>query len=307
MVTDTSQDAMTVASALLETTGDALNSGDFDAFAACFKLPQTLSTMDGVRHLQTRDDMYRTFREVRAHYAALGLDRLDRWVEAALFDGSGVIRSAHVTHMLSATGQLLKPPFVSLSRLELHDGLWLISGNHYTVSAETDHGKALMSGGSLTAPDTPPKSTAEAVVQAHLDAVNRAYLSEDIDGLCASVQLPLFVQASRETQVFSSLDTLVPEFKRHCTQFKVHSVTDVVRTVTHAEMLGQRRIQATYRSHVLSGALLIIPAYKSTMTLQQGEDLNWRVTSIIHPMEHMTLEVKAEAEANNRGLRRRKS
>jgi hypothetical protein len=65
--------AFEVASSLLEITGKAIETGDFDTFAACFKLPQSLGTMDGIRKLTTRDDIRQVFDGVRRRYREMGL------------------------------------------------------------------------------------------------------------------------------------------------------------------------------------------------------------------------------------------
>ncbi|SMX46163.1 hypothetical protein [Maliponia aquimaris] len=287
--------AAEVATQLLEITGEALLSGAFDRFAECFRLPQVVATMDGARVLRTRDDLRRVFDEVRGLYAELGVARLDRWVEAALFDGPDRIRQAHVTHLLSKEGALLRPPFTDLAEIVREDGRWQVVGNQYTVETDTDHGRALLSAGVRPEAEAGPDSPAAAVFQGILDRVTRAFLTGDFETMFAAVQLPLFVQASQGTRVFATRDEVEADFRRYVTEFRVHGVTDAVRKVTSAEMVGARRITGGYRTHILSGAQLVVPAYKSAMTVEQGDDLAWRMTSIIHPMGHLTLTDKSEA------------
>lgn len=287
--------AAEVATGLLEITGEALLSGAFDRFADCFRLPQALATLDGARVLRTRDDLRRVFDEVRGLYARLGVARLDRWVEAALFDGADRIRQAHVTHLLSREGALLRPPFTDLAEIVREGGRWRVAGNQYTVEKGSDHGQALLSAGVRPEPVVGPDSPAAAVYQGILDRVTRAYLTDDFALLIGAVQLPLFVQASHRTMVFATREEVEADFRRYMTEFRVHRVSDAVRRVSHAEMVGTRRITGGFRTHILSGAQLVVPAYKSAMTIEQGEDMAWRMTSIIHPMGHLTLVDKSEA------------
>ncbi len=286
-------DAVVVASGLLEATGAALQSGDFDGFARCFHVPSTLATMDGVRCLSDMDALRDSFRQVRSHYAEQGIARLDRWVAAALFDGPDLIRSCHVTRFVGQGGTEPKPTVAALGRIErIGDGNWRIAGTQYSVHQDSDFGRALLGEARKIEVASASSTAAEAVFQHLLDRVTRAYLDDRIDLLQSAVQFPLFVQGSSTTQVLTSPEELTADFRRYRTQFLVHRVTDAVRRVTHAEQVGERRIQGGYRTHILSGHQLVVPAYTSAMTLEQGEDLNWRMTSVIHPMGHLTLETK---------------
>lgn len=291
-------DATEVASNLLEATGSAMQGGDFDGFARCFHLPTTLATIDGLRHLETSDQIKLTFDQIRAHYSEIGLEHLDRWIAAALFDGPNLIRSCHVTRFIDDNGQVLKAPVAALARLERIDGGdWRISGTQYTVHRDSDYGRALLGETRQIEVASAASTAAEAVFQNVLDTVTRAYLEDDFALLSEIVQYPMFVQGSRTTLVLNSSDDLEADFRRYRTQFLVHRVTDAVRMVTHAEQVGERRIQGGYRTHILSGHQLVVPAYTSAMTLEQGDDLTWRMTSVIHPMGHLTLESKAAARS----------
>ncbi|MGP6089528.1 hypothetical protein [Antarctobacter jejuensis] len=293
--------AFAVASGLLEATGATLRSGDFDAFARCFHLPNTLATIGGIRRLSNQQEMKQAFDEIRAHYDALDLGLLDRWIAAALFDGPDLIRSCHVTRFIDRGGAVTRPTVAALGRLERRDGGdWRISGTQYSVHQDSDYGKALLGEAKLIDAASAASTAAEAVFQSVLDKVTTAYLEDRSDILLNMVQFPLFVQGSRSTQVMTAPEDLLPDFRRYRTQFLVHRVTVVVRRVTHAEQVGNRRIQGGYRTHILSGEQLVVPSYDSAMTLEQGEDLNWRMTSVIHPMGHLTLDAKT-ADARDAG------
>lgn len=297
MMRETAEDAVAIAAELLEITGAALHSGDSDAFADCFHLPNTLATMDGLCLLETVEDVRNAFRKARAHYAEIGLARLDRRIVAALFDGADQVRNCFVTRFLDGNGHELRPSVASLGRAARIDGRWLITGTQYAVHKDSDQGRALLEPGPAIQLDAAGNTPAEAVFQNLLDRVTRAYLEDRFDLLEEAVQLPLFVQASESTKVFTTTADLEADFRRYMTRFLVHRVTDVVRRVTHAEQVGDRRIHGAYRTHILSDAQLVIPAYNSATTLEQGDDLAWRMTSIIHPMGHLTLDRESEAEA----------
>ena len=59
--------AKDVSERLLERTGTALMTGNFEKFADCFLLPQEMETFDGRRKVQTRDDLLEVFRGVTTH------------------------------------------------------------------------------------------------------------------------------------------------------------------------------------------------------------------------------------------------
>ncbi|MBV7396528.1 hypothetical protein [Mameliella sediminis] len=282
--------ARKVASGFLEATGQALLSGDFDLFRDCFRLPQSIVTVGGTRLLETETDLRQTFEEVRRHYARIGMERLDRWIEVALFDGPDVIRSCHVTHMLSQDGRLLNSPVLTLSRIVRAGDRWWIAGTQYSVPADGPHGQALLSANRDRDQAAQGGGAAEAIFQHHLDRVTRAYVEDRFDLLSEAVQYPLFVQASAGTMVIADQKALEEDFNRLTTQLRIHAVTDIVRRVQSAEIIGDRRIHGAYRTHILSGERLVIPAYKSAMTVEQGDDLNWRMTSVTHPIGHPTLQ-----------------
>ncbi|KHQ50463.1 hypothetical protein [Mameliella alba] len=282
---DTAHD---VAASLLAATGDALTTGDFELFRRNFRLPQAIATIGGTRTLRSDEDLRRTFDQIQAHYAEIGLHRLDRWIEVALFDGPDEIRSCHVTHMLSKSGKLLNTPILTMSRLLREGERWLIGGTQYTISAESAHGQALLSGGGPYRAQG-AGGAAEAIFQNHLDRVTRAYMEDRFDLLMAAVQLPLFLQASEGAILISDIQQLQEDFSRSITRLRVQSVSDIVRRVQSAEIIGEKRIHGTYRTHILSAEQLVIPAYKSAMSIEMGTDLNWRMTSVMHPIGHMTL------------------
>lgn len=280
--------AREVAARLLAVTGDALMTGDFELFREQFLLPQSIATIGGTRTLRTEEDMRRTFGQIQEHYAKIGLDRLDRWIQVALFDGPDEIRSGHITHMLSKSGKLLNRPILTMSRLQRVGDRWMIAGTQYTISAESPHGQALLSGGSPHSPQG-AGGAADAIFQNHLDRVTRAYMEDRFDLLMAAVQLPLFLQASEGAMLISDIPQMQEDFNRSVTRLRVQSVTDIVRRVQSAEVIGEKRIHGTYRTHILSRDQLVIPAYKSAMSIEMGEDLNWRMTSVMHPVGHLTL------------------
>ena len=285
-------EAADAAAALLDETGAALMSGDFDRFRPHFALPQGIATLDGARWLETEDDIRGIFREVVEHFRDIGVARIERTVDSALFDGPDRIHYSYTTRLLQADGGLARPAYPNLSTAGRRGMTWQVTGSQYSMRDGPAHRGALLAAGvvstkaeELAALGQP----AAAVFQHHLDAVTRAFLENDAALLERQTQLPFFMQKSKGTQVFTTPQDLRDDLKRYALEFKVHGVTDIVRLVKSVELVGKRRMHGTFRTHILRGTDLLIPAYVSAMTLEQGEDLQWRMTSLMHPMGHLTV------------------
>ncbi len=132
--------ASDIAEALLEITGDALLSGNFDAFAAVFHVPQVMATMAGPIHMETMDDMRRAFDEMHQHFKAIGVTEMVRTCVAADYKSSTRIESTHVSDLLH-NGKRLSEPYPVFSVLEKVDGDWKVTGGEYAL--EPSNGQAL--------------------------------------------------------------------------------------------------------------------------------------------------------------------
>ncbi len=132
--------ALKIAEAILEITGDALMTGDFDAFAAVFHVPQFMATMAGPVHMETVDDMRRCFDEMHQHFKGIGVTELVRACVAAEYKSPTRIESTHVTELLQ-NGKRLNEPYPVFSVLEKIDGDWKVTGGEYAL--EPSNGQAL--------------------------------------------------------------------------------------------------------------------------------------------------------------------
>lgn len=279
-------DAAGIAQASLDATGAALLAGDFAAFAHHFLLPATVATPDGARHLRDTADLRRTFDEVAEYYRSNGVTQLQRTVLTALFDGPDLIRHSHETRM-SAGDRLVRPPHQAHSLLRRIDGAWRVSESITGVSGSDSARDAL-----LGTNEAPPVGAPEvlAIVQGNVDTITHAYLDRDFDALAGAITLPLFKQGLRGAEVFTDLPMLHADFERYLAQMTMHGITDLVRVVKSAQMVGETRIHASHRTHVLARTRLLMPSYPSAITLEQGADHIWRLTSIMHPTDRPTLD-----------------
>ncbi|WP_375256936.1 hypothetical protein [Citreimonas sp.] len=282
--------AAAIAQRLVEQTGAAMLSRDFDAFAAYFRLPCLVATPEGARMLEHTDELRGIFERLSAHYLGFGDVTLDRRVIEAMFDGPDLLRFSFSTTAL-VDGTVAEATIAAHSTAARDGDTWHITDNHALVAQDSVQNTVLMHAG--LPEDTPaPVGTPEvlAIFQKNLDALTCAYFTGDFDRMRAAIALPLFKQGSRGPQLFATEDELRADFEKYLTEIRLRGITDLVRTVHSAHALGAARIHGTCRTHVLSGEQLVMPSYLSAITLEQGEDLAWRMTSIMHPLETMTLD-----------------
>ncbi|KUF11243.1 hypothetical protein [Pseudoponticoccus marisrubri] len=287
------EEAARIAQDMLDRTGAALIARDFDSFAAFFRLPKTLATEDGIRLLRNTADLRAAFDNACDHYAESGVTRLDRQVEAALFDGPEIIRFAHVTLLHGAEGPI-RAPYTSCSVIARLDEGWRVVDSQYALREASAHSAAVLKAGVTGEPGEPDEGAdrmdaVQTVFQSALDRMTEALLAQDYAAFRAGIALPFFMQGSESTSVLVEEDELEREFARSMTEFEVLGVTDLVRQVKGADMVGTRRIYGRYRTHILSGTRLVLPGYVSTMSLEQGADLEWRATTLMHPLGRLTL------------------
>ncbi len=132
--------AIDVSQALLEITGDALLSGDFDAFSAVFHVPQTMATMAGPIYMETVEDMQRAFDDMHTHFRAIGVTEMIRKCVSAEYKSPTRIESTHVSDLLH-NGKRLNEPYPVFSSLEKIDGQWKVTSGEYAL--EPSNGQAL--------------------------------------------------------------------------------------------------------------------------------------------------------------------
>ena len=279
--------ATSVASHHPAATGAALMEGDFDSFA----LPHAIATADRARLLETVETVREVFDPVTGQVRATGVTRLDRRAGSVLFDGSGHVHYGPVPPSRRRDGGLVKPHRASLRAEVRHDVRRRVARSRHAMTRGPRHSRAPLCTGSV-APEARQieflGQPAAAVFQATLDDVTRAFLTSDANLLLERIQLPVSMQKRGGNILFRTPDDLRADLECHAIEFRVRGVTDMVRSVKTVELVGARRMHGTYRTHVLRGNDLLIPSYVSAVTLEPGDDLQWRRTSVMHPIGHLT-------------------
>ena len=120
--------------------------GDFASFASCFKLPQTITTPQGIRTLKTTEDLRLLFEEVRSFFDTKGVKMITRNCVKADFAGEGAILMVHESFLLSPAG-LVRSPYEVFSIVERHAEGWHISFSDYAIGDSLDHCRVLSTAG----------------------------------------------------------------------------------------------------------------------------------------------------------------
>ncbi|SFS15590.1 hypothetical protein [Yoonia litorea] len=128
--------------AVLEVTGEALLSGDFEMFASVFQVPQTIVTLDQRISVATLDDLRRVFEGVHAHYVETGVVELDRKVVEAAYLSPTKVVSTHTTVTRSPThGETVRQPV--FSTIEKIGTTWKVTSGEYALDKNDGRAKAM--------------------------------------------------------------------------------------------------------------------------------------------------------------------
>ena len=137
--------AQTIAEDLLEITGRAIMTRDFDSFRSSFHLPQNIQTMGQSIYVETAEDLRRAFDQMCNHLEAIGVTDLVRFVAAAAYQSPDRITSTHVADLLR-DGKRLQDPYPAFSVLERFDDAWKITSCEYALEPMSGQALAIARG-----------------------------------------------------------------------------------------------------------------------------------------------------------------
>lgn len=120
--------------------------GDFDAMAPCFALPQEMDTFAGRRMVETLADLRTIFDAVHRHFQRSGVTDIVRHCVHAAWTGPDTIEAMHETRLLAGT-LLVQTPFPVLTHFRRTDGVWRIEASRYAIPDSPEHNAALMAAG----------------------------------------------------------------------------------------------------------------------------------------------------------------
>ena len=262
--------AKDVSEHLLRITAKALMTRDFDMFAACFHLPQTMNTMGRRVVAETRFDLRRVFESNCDHHEALGVTELRRECVAAIFHGENRVEATHLSTVL-ADGKEVMPPYPVFSVLEKSDTGWLIMSSEYALDDDSAVAKA------IHAAET-GDSEAEAIYQVHLDSATASLLRGDFDTFQHLVSIPHHMTTETVVIVVKSLSEMKDLFDQFSQMYANAGLTDFIRTVREAKFVGPDEIIGTHISHQIRNGQRILPPYPNRARLVRGSDGAWRET-----------------------------
>lgn len=151
------QDARSIAQNLLDMTGHAVMTRDYEMFWPHFNLPQTIMTPDGQRTSHNLDEFRQVFEAIHDHLISQKVTDLIRSCVAADFKSENVIETTHVSHVMSGA-QRIAEPYPVFSVLHALDGRWKIMSSDYAVEPKSSISRALMSS-SVAEPKVPSSQT----------------------------------------------------------------------------------------------------------------------------------------------------
>lgn len=131
-----------VSELLLQKSGEALRSGDFDSFNDCFLLPQELTTYSGRKMIETSEDLRAVFDGVREHFLMNNITDLVRYCVAAEYRDANTVVATHMSRPTSGA-IMVQAPYPVYSVLVRDAGTWKVAESHCAIENEPRHTKAL--------------------------------------------------------------------------------------------------------------------------------------------------------------------
>jgi len=125
--------AEALAHAFLDKTGTSILNGDFQTYASCFHLPQRVETFDGLKLLETENDLKSVYESVHNWLLKMGATDFSRHILAAEFRGEDVLGVAYETRIMRDT-ELLADPYPNYGRIARIDGTWKIVDGMYATN-----------------------------------------------------------------------------------------------------------------------------------------------------------------------------
>jgi len=146
-------EAVAVSDGLLVETRQAYADDDFEAFLACFHLPQIISTFDQTRRLDTPEDLRAVFDAMRRHHREIGAIDIKRRTISARFHAPDVVEATSVSSFLLSDFTQTEETAVH-NWLRYVDHRWKISDSSYATPTG-DSGIALLNALSTQATPEP--------------------------------------------------------------------------------------------------------------------------------------------------------
>lgn len=278
----------------LDALTQSMRTRDVDAFLCHIHLPHVMATVDGTMTYSTAQAVSASFERYLEFLDTRGIDTIERTCIAARIDGQGTLEGYHVTRLSSGT-QLAVNPFTTRMTFRLDD-----QNKWQSTRAKTGIAAAqwpiLPDGVEITPPAklACDDLAAFGIFQDILNAVTQQYLSGDLEGLHQLVDYPLLMQSRQGKRMITTLDELSEDFSLYQNEFRIHGVTDIIRTVKSADFVGPNQISGSYSTIIFGNGGIIVDPYESTMTLNLHQDGKWRMAAVLHSLGHLNWRREAQ-------------
>lgn len=117
------------------------------------------------------------------------------------------------------------------------------------------------------------------IMQAYIDDLGRAVMSERFEVYAARIQLPLFILTSAASLTISTLADLEDGFDDYVDMIQSLGVTDMVRTVKMARFIGNDHVVGIYDTRLMDGPRQVLPTFHSKMWISAYDGV-WKAIKI---------------------------
>ena len=130
---ETARDPREIHQRVLDVTGRALMTREFDAFSAHFHLPQQVDSFDGLILVETPERLRQLFDGICTYYRDQGVTELVRTSLEASFQRPDKINCTHESRLLRGN-TLVNAPFCAFSVLIWTETGWKVSFSQYAIA-----------------------------------------------------------------------------------------------------------------------------------------------------------------------------
>jgi len=141
------------------------------------------------------------------------------------------------------------------------------------------------------------------IYQTWLDVVSKAVVENDDDTLLAWFGRPFLMRTSDAEVLIETDEDLLSDFEVLRRGLKSQGVTNYIRLVQKARYLSEDYIEGWHVSHMLRGAIAVVPPYRNRVVLHRDGDI-WRCTEADHqlsnrrfPIEMPRVDIEAFTDA----------
>lgn len=255
---------------LLRVTAHALMTKDFDTFAACFRLPQKMTTAGTQVVVKCIDDFRTCFDQFCALLDESGVTELYRECIAAEFKGRDRVEATHISYV-RRDGVNIVTPYPVFSVLEREGNRWVITSSDYMLDDDQPLARAILS-------FEDSDLSAVKIYQEHLDVLSQALLEADFETFANRISLPHRITTQTDVIEIKTRDEMEKTFHRFAAGYRDSGLTDFVRVAENAKFVSPDEIIGRHVSHQMTGERRMVPPYPNRVRLVRDPDNTWRET-----------------------------